>query len=214
MTSAPTSLLIAWANCVERLKDRINNRSFWEALEATRPITIEDNTLIIGLESVNLNRASYIQQTQAMNTVKITVAEILGKPLDVRLIEGITRDDWETAKERDAKAASIRAAEAAAPDPLVSSDGMTWEMLAEHVYRLYSQFSFRSLPQSKARYANEALYTVAEAMDGLYEDPADEQTERSLARVLERIASVSEIPATVLAFELERLRAYRSAQEQ
>ncbi|MCW3094524.1 MAG: hypothetical protein JWL77_142, partial [Chthonomonadaceae bacterium] len=26
------SLPILWANCVNQLKDRINNRSFWEAL--------------------------------------------------------------------------------------------------------------------------------------------------------------------------------------
>ena len=49
-------------------------------------------------------------------------------------------------------------------------------------------------------------------MDTLYPEGADEPTERSLARVLDRIANASEIPAAVLAFELERLRAWRKAE--
>ena len=46
-------------------------------------------------------------------------------------------------------------------------------------------------------------------MDTLYPDEPDDVTERSLARTLERISNSSEIPASVLAFELERLRAWR-----
>ena len=88
-----------------------------------------------------------------------------------------------------------------------------WEALADQVTRLYSQVANRALPQNKARYANEALYTLVEAMDTLYPDEADDLAERGLARVLERIAGNSEIPAPMLAFELERLRAWRKSAE-
>ena len=211
MSTAPNSLPLLWANCVDRLKDRVNSRSFWEALEATQPITIEDDTLIIGLDSPNFNLASHIRQTQAYNAVKNTVAELFGRPLNVRLIEGTTQEDWEATRSREQQAAAARAAEGVRREDLTVSHD-SWEALIEQVARLYSTFANRSLPQVKARYANEALYAVAEAMDTLYPEPADDLTERSLARVLERIATVAEIPAPMLAFELERLRAYRSSQ--
>ena len=50
-------------------------------------------------------------------------------------------------------------------------------------------------------------------MDYLYPDEPDDLTERSLARVLERISGSSEIPAAALAFELDRLRAWRKASQ-
>src|SRR5262249_19775135 len=87
-----------------------------------------------------------------------------------------------------------------------------WEGILDQINHLYAQTPFRSLPQGKARFANEALYQLVEAMDTLYPDDAEENTERSLARALERIAGSAEIPAPVLAFELERLRAWRRSE--
>jgi hypothetical protein len=204
------SLPLLWANCIQRLKDRINNRSFWEAIELTQAITVEDDTLIIGLDALNFNHASHIQQSATLNTVQKTVEEYFGHPLKVRLIEGTTLADWHGTKERDAQVAVMRRsteAKRVAESTQVSS----WETLYEHLSRLLMQTPHRALPQGKARYANEALYTLMEAMDTLYPEPTDDLTERSLARMLERIALHSDIPASVLAFELERLRAWRKA---
>ncbi|MCS6777480.1 MAG: hypothetical protein RMJ43_12825 [Chloroherpetonaceae bacterium] len=200
-----------WANCVERLKDRVNNRSFWEAIEATQPITIEDSTLIIGLDALNFNLASHIQQTATMHAVNETVREVFQQPLQVRLIEGTTLADWEMLKEREAQLAASRQQSEVRPAPVdVHAD--SWDALYDQIARLYATTPYRSLPQGKARYANEALYTLVEAMDTLYPADADEMTERSLARILDRIAGASEIPASVLAFELERLRAWRKSE--
>lgn len=210
MTAA--SLPVLWANCVDRLKDRVVNRSFWEALEMTQPITIEDDTLIIGLDAANFNRASHIQQSANMRAVTQTVEEFFRQPLQVRLIEGTTLADWETTKEREAQIAAMR--EQAATRQTVAAvhtDG--WDGLLDQVARLYAQIPNRAFPQNKARYLNEALYLVVEAMDSLYPDNPDETAERGLARVLERIAGAVEIPAPIVAFELERLRAWRKAAE-
>ncbi|HLK56877.1 MAG TPA: hypothetical protein VKU00_09945 [Chthonomonadaceae bacterium] len=209
--STPPSLKVLWANCVDRLKDRVNNRSFWEAIEKTQAILIENGVLVIGLAPEDYNRASHIQQTATMHTVTSVVQEQLRQPLQVRLIEGTTLADWEALMEREARVTAMRQA-AVIPRP-VSTDGAsdTWEALYDQMARLYAQTPFRSLPQGKARYANEALYLLAEAMDWLYAETPDDHMERSLARVLERIANASEIPASALAFELERLRAWRRA---
>ena len=202
------SLSLAWANCVEILKDRVNNRSFWEALENSQAITIEGGLLIIGLDSVNFNRASNILQTAHFNAVVKAVAERFKEPLQVRIIEGSSLADWATAKDHDARVLAMKQA-ATARRTAVEEGVDTWESVAELVAKLYLQSPNRNMPQGKARYANEALYYLAEAMDTLYGDEPDESSEKNLARALDRIAHSSEIPAPVLAFELERLRAWR-----
>lgn len=204
------SLPILWANCVNQLKDRVNNRSFWEALEQTHAITIENGTLVLGIDPEQYNMASVIQQVSNMHTVHEVVRQLFGQPLQVRLIEGTVLSDWESTKARDASVAAMRQA---APAPRSAPvGGVGWDGVTEQISRLYAQAPYRALPQGKARYANEALYLLVEAMDNLYPDDPDEHTERSLARILDRIANASEIPAPVLAFELERLRAWRKAE--
>ncbi len=207
MTMA-TSLPMLWANCVERLKDRINNRSFWEALEQTRPITIENDTLIIGMELTNFNLVSSIQQSAHLNATLNVIKDVFGQPLQMRIIEGATLADWETVKANDSRVAAVK--QAASTRQVGEAKQTTgWEGLLESLTRLYNDAPLRSLPQGKARYANEALYLICESMDALYTSNPDEQAERTLARVLDRVASSSEIPAPVLAFELERLCAWR-----
>jgi hypothetical protein len=205
------SLPVLWANCVDRLKDRINNRSFWEALEATHAITIENNSLIIGIDSENFNHSSHILQTTTLNTVNRTIEEVFNKPLQLKLVEGATLADWEAYKAREARIAASKqaAAETVVSAPSAQSD--SWEGVYEQLSRLFAQASHRSLPQGKARYANEALYLLVEAMDTIYPDPPDESAERNLARAIDRIAASADIPASIIAFEMERLRAWRKA---
>ncbi|HZT43318.1 MAG TPA: hypothetical protein VFA07_14200 [Chthonomonadaceae bacterium] len=216
--TAASSLPVLWANCVERLKDRVNSRSFWEAVESTHPITIENDTLIVGMDTMDMNRASHIQHSAHARTVSQVIEEVFHQPLQLRLIEGTTLADWEATKDREARLAAMREAtemrQTATARPLAPAGySDPWEALAEQVTRLYSQTANRALPQNKARYANEALYTLVEAMDTLYPEEPDDLAERGLARVLDRIAGNSEIPAPMLAFELERLRAWRKSAE-
>lgn len=206
----PAALKMFWVNCVERLKDRVNQRSFWEAVESAHAITVESNILIIGLESQNFNRASHLQQPANAHTINEVVSEVFGQPLQVRVIEGITLQDWEDAKAKDAHIAAMKqsaAARGVQEDRQLSG----WEGLYEQIARMYMTTAQRSLPQGKARYANDALYTLAEAMDELYGDTPDETGERNLARTLERISNNTDIPSPVLAFELERIRVWRKA---
>ena len=204
------SLPVLWANCVDRLKDRINNRSFWEALEATHAITIEGDSLIIGIDAENFNRSGHILQSSTLNTVLKTMEEVFNKPLQLKVVEGSTLADWEAHKAREVRlAASKMAAVTAVSTPSSVTD--SWEGVYEQLSRLFAQAGNRSLPQGKARYANEALYLLVEAMDTIYPEPPDDHSERNLARAIDRIAASADIPASVIAFEMERLRSWRKA---
>jgi DNA polymerase elongation subunit (family B) len=198
----------AWLVCVDSLKDAVNNRSFWEAVEATSAVTVEGDLLVVGLPSEDYNRASHITHSTTLNTVESVVSSVFGQPLKVKVIEGITLADWDAHKEREAKVAALRQASLVPRPASQSGSSNSWEALYEQMSRLFSQTPNRTLPTGKARFANEALYILLDAMNRLYPNPPDEASERSLCRVLERISNTSEIPAPVLAFELERLRAW------
>ena len=200
----------AWAVCVDRLKDAVNNRSFWEAVEATGAVTVEGDVLVIGLPPEDYNRASHITHSTTLHTVESVVSTVFGQPLKVKVIEGTAQADWEAHKEREAKAAALRQASLVPRPAAQAASGNSWEALYEQMSRLFSQTPNRNLPTGKARFANEALYILLDAMNRLYPNPPDEVSERSLCRVLERISNTSEIPAPVLAFELERLRAWNA----
>ncbi len=216
--SSPASLAPLWATCVDRLKDRINNRTFWEALEHTSPVTVENNTLIIGLIAEDFNYASYIQQQTTFYLVKEVVAEVFNHPYEVRLIEGVTPQEWEATKARDVQLAEIKRREASRPTSAAlarseAGGSSNWDALGDSVARYYETVPHHGLPQGKAAFLNEALYQLAEGMQSLYSEAPDEPTERALARIIERVARLADVTPTMLAFELMRTRAYlQSAQ--
>ena len=207
------SLPALWAQCVTVLKDRVTNRSFWEAIELTHAVTIENDTLIIGLDALNFNRSSHLTVPSTLAMITQGVKNVFGRELQVRLIDGTTLADWEAVKTHEARVSAMqqqtnvrRVAEA--------NQNTTWDALAERVTRMYTETQQRSFPQVKARYVTEALYFAVEAMDELYPDDPDELTERGLAKVIDRIANAAEIPATIVAYELERLRVWRKSNDQ
>ena len=205
------SLPALWAKCVNLLKDRVNNRSFWEALELTVPITIEDDTLIIGMTSENFNRAGYIQQVANQNMILKTVKEVFNRNLQLKIIDGNEIKDWDETKEREKRVSTMRQAQAPTVSytPISAADSSTWDALMDSLARLYSQTPIKTSPQGKARYANEGIYLLVEAMDKLYPATPDDTTERSLTRAIDKIAGYSDMPASVVAFEVERLYAWR-----
>lgn len=202
------SLSSLWAQCVTLLKDRVSNRSFWEAIELTHAVTIENDTLIIGLDALNFNRSSHITQASTLATITQVVGEIFGRSLQVRLIDGTTLAEWEGVKAHAVRVSAMQK-QTNVRKIAESSQRNTWDSLADRVTQMYTETPHRTFPQIKARYVTEALYFVVEAMDELYSDEPDELTERSLAKVIDRIARAADIPATIVAYELERLRAWR-----
>jgi len=84
----------------------------------------------------------------------------------------------------------------------------SWEGLLETVGRRYAALHLRQLPQFRARYIEEMLAEISDAMDVLMPEgsPKDELAERSLARVIEKVGTLVEVPPALIALELQRFR--------
>ena len=206
------SLPALWANCINLLKDRVNNRSFWEALEATVPVTIENDTLIIGMTSENFNRAGHLQQSANQNVILKTISEVFKRTLQFKVIDGTEIKDWNDTKERDLRLVAMRQTQIPNATPISAADASSWDALMDGIARLFQQTSNRTSPQGRARFANDAMYLLVEAMDKLYSDSGEDQQERNLTRALDKIASFADMPGSVVAFEVSRLRAWHKSE--
>jgi hypothetical protein len=197
-----------WKKVEDRVKDRVNHRSLWEVMEKAVGIAIEGDTFIVGLNARNFNEAGHMNVSEHKNAIEQAASTFAGRPLKLRIIEGDTLADWVSTKQRDERVAAMRTAtyERRDRDQAASQN---WDTLYDYVSRAYSALPMRSLPQSKARYLTDMLYVIGDAMVQLYPENPDESADRMLARVIEKVASNAEVPGTLVALELERLRAWQ-----
>ena len=195
-----------WSKTVNAVKNRVNHRSLWETLEQAVAITIESDTLIIGLDARIFNLAGHLSVSDHRNAIQQELSSAAGRPLQFRVIEGTSLADWAALQKREERVAAMRETTYEKRDR-ETAEAQSWENIYEHAARAYSGTPFRQLPQSKARYLAEILPAVVEAMKEIYPEKPDEHTERLLARVIDKIASNVEAPASAIAYELFRLRA-------
>jgi|DewCreStandDraft_4_1066084.scaffolds.fasta_scaffold76978_2 hypothetical protein len=200
-----------WNKTIAQAKDRVISIPFWQALECTRAIALEGDSLIIGLPSQHYNLAGHITIAEHRNALESVLRALLGRPIRIRLIEGDSLADWTLTKQREQRVAAHREATYERKDQEAAL-AQSWDAIYEYAARAYSATPLRQLPQNKARYVTDMLYALSDAMDNLYPDNPDETTERLLARVIDRIATNSDMPASLVAFELARLRAWRAQQ--
>lgn len=196
-----------WSEAVEKIKDRTISPTLWRALEKTHGVTMEGGFLVVGLIPADFPMSGHLLSSEHRNTIDVVISEIACEPLRLKVIEGITVGEWETAKKREAVAEASR--EAAMKRRMEeSAAAKTWDGVMEQVSRKYATTPMRQLPQMRARYLVEAITIVVDAMRTLYpqEGAADELTERSFSRLIERLASLVEMPPADIADRILRRR--------
>jgi hypothetical protein len=202
-----------WTRTANAVKLRVNHRSFWEAVEKAVGVTVDGETFVAGLDAYDMNHASHMQTTEHKRAIEEVLREIAGTPLKFRLIEGTSIEDWEITKQSDMRVAAMRETTYKREDR-DRVENSSWEALLEYVNRTYQSTPRRQLPQVRARYLTDMLYVLCDAMDTLYPDDPDENTERLLGRVIERVANVVEVPPTMVALELDRLRCWQKQNQE
>jgi len=212
MTAPGLSASELWTKTVDRVKDRVNSRSLWETMEKAIGIAVEDGVFIVGLNARIFNEAGHMTASDHRNAIEAAASSLAGLPLKLRVIEGDTLADWVATKKNDARIAAMRVATYDRRDRM-QAEAQNWDTLYDYVARTYSSTPMRQLPQAKARYLTDMLYVLSDAMDQLYPEQPDEPTERHLARIIDKVAQNCEIPSTILALELQRLRVWQKQQQ-
>lgn len=195
-----------WVRAMSAIKGRIVQPTMWRALEQLKPITMEDNVLVLGLSNGQSYQASHMTSADRRNAIDNVLSEMIGRRTGFRIIEGDTLEDWEATKTRENAGRQIEQQKAASR----SRDGMlesAWETVSDDIYRLYSRIPLKQLPQNRAQFFAQAIPILAEAKKRLVtgENAAIEVNQRAFARTIEKVATLSDMPATWIAFELNRM---------
>jgi curved DNA-binding protein CbpA len=181
-----------------------------QAMQAAIAITLDENLLILSMPGAERHLSGHMETAANRNAILNALELTAGRRLDFRLIEGSSVEDWEALKKGEQRARETatrgrREAPAAAARP--AGEG-PWDELIQRLHRQYQQVPKRQYPQAKARYLREALgWIAATDMEVRYQGEVDEEAhERSIARAIERLAAILELPPVFVALQLENMK--------
>jgi len=195
-----------WLEVVRIVKNRTVHPSLWRALEISTGVTTDEDLFVVGFPPAQFPMSSLLMSSEYKNAIEKAIAEVTDRQLRLRVMEGTSLAEWTMTKRREAVAdESRRAAEEKRRIELAAEH--TWDGVAEQVSRKYAKTPLRQLPHIRARYLCEAIQIISDGMDKLYDSESpDELSERALARVIEKVATLVELPSPAVALELMRYR--------
>jgi hypothetical protein len=195
-----------WLQAIERVKDQTHQPSLWRALEVSRGITLDDDVFVIGFNSQDYPQSGLLRSSEHRTIIERTLAGMLGlAQVRIRTIEGMTLSEYQHIRhQEDILDTQRRVAMDRQTYERTSEYG--WETVLETLSRSYTQIHLRQLPQTRAKFIKEALSVISNAMDKNYPENPDDVTERALARAIDKVATLTETPAALIAMELWKIR--------
>ncbi|HTQ08863.1 MAG TPA: hypothetical protein VMI31_02210 [Fimbriimonadaceae bacterium] len=188
-----------WNEALPTIKNGLTGVGIWTALNLAKPITLEDGSLVIGLPHSELEFSGHLRLPATRRMIEVTVAGILGSPINLRVIDGTEYSDWELEKRRDVERRRLNE-QLMAKERAELTARASWEHTYEQLGRKYAAISVKSLPQNRARFYQEAVAMLADARR--LQSNWDDMGERNFARCVERLAQYAEIPSTLVAIEV------------
>lgn len=188
-----------WKSALPTVIHGVTGRGVWAALNAVRPITQDEDTFVVGLRHEDGELAGHLRLAPTQRLMEQALSSVVGKPVRVRVIDGVTLDDYEIAKRRDVERRRLQEAEMAKLRAEMQAK-TSWDSVYEQLSRRFAAVPNKSLAQNRARFYEEAVEIVAEARRN--QPTYDDLAERNFARCIERVAQYVEIPTTLVAVEI------------
>lgn len=185
-----------WEEALPRIKNGVTGVGVWAALNAAKPIALEDGAIILGLPPQDSELAGHLKVATTKRLIESVVSAIFGQSVAAKVIDGVSEEDYATYKRREAERARLQQ-QALEKMRTELTSRTSWDQVYEQLGRRFAAVSNKSLPQNRARFLEEAVELVAEARKG--QSNYDEAGERSFARCLERLAQYAELPSTWIA---------------
>jgi hypothetical protein len=191
-----------WQQTLPTVMQTVTGRGVWAALNAARPLAFEDDgLLVIGLPHGSTELAGHLRLPNHSRTIEHVASKVAGTQVRVRVIDGVTPEDYEISKRREAERRRLQEAELTKMRQQLTAK-TSWDTVYDQLSRRFAATPNRSLPQNRGRFFDEAVSLVAEARKEMQE--YDEASERNFARCLERVSQYTEIPAPIVAVEVLR----------
>jgi len=188
--------------------DRIG--PFVRALQMAKPLALEEDLLVLGFDGPNYREGAHLNISANRHALLNALKLVMGREFEFRYIQGDSSEDWERQKQADAKlAAKTRsAAPGAAPAAAETRPEGDWEELIARLHRAYDELPRRTLPQSRAALLLQAIVWINETeQKALLEGLPEDAQARGLARAIERLATLVDLPPTIVAVEVAKQKA-------
>ena len=185
-----------WEEALPRIKNGVTGVGVWAALNAAKPIALEDGAIVLGLPPQDSELAGHLKVATTKRLIESVVSAVFGQSVAAKVIDGVSEEDYATYKRREAERARLQQ-QALEKMRTELTSRTSWDQVYEQLGRRFAAVSNKSLPQNRARFLEEAVELVAETRKG--QSTYDEAGERSFARCLERLAQYAELPSTWIA---------------
>jgi hypothetical protein len=187
----------AWNAIRERVKQKVSGPTVYRALDALQLVTIEGETVVLGLPHEAYSLVGHLNAPTVRKWIEQCLEEAYAFRPQVVIIEGATLQDWQLhqRKQEELRRLSEQGTRKREAESRVYSN---WEAVYEQVGRKFAETHGRSLATNRARYLNEMIGFVRDALTRLpVETEADE---RQLNRIIERIATNVDAPSAIVAW--------------
>jgi len=190
-----------WAELLPDLRRGVTGVGVWAALNAVKPIILEDKQVVLGLPYDATELSGHLKLPNTKRLMEIKLGEKLGNDIILRIIDGVSIEDWETAKRRDQE--GMRLQELARQRAKAELDSKsTWDTTYEALNRKYGALQNKSLPQNRAKFFSESIDMIVETYAA--QDSMDDLAERNYARCLERVSQYTELPSVFIALIVQQ----------
>jgi len=203
-----------WQNVNIELRKGDIDRSLWEAAKAAVPLTVDEDTLVLGLKPAEMRMAGYLTTPAKKTQISAIIQRLAGKRLDILVVEGEHAEAYERYKQRHQAQADRTLDQAQFRSEHKGALGV-WENLSADMHKLFSETQQRRFAEQLARLLIRALPIIADAEEKAREaEPDAEQLHFThLNRSFDKLATYTDIPAPIVALEYMRYRGSRRKQQ-
>ena len=183
-----------------------------QAMQAAIAVTLDGDLMVLTMPGSERHLAGHMETASNRNSIVNALELVAGRRLTFRIVDGATVEEWEALRDAEVKGRRMRGgAGAAAPGAAAATsrpgDGR-WDELVQRMHKQYQQMPKRQYPQAKARFMREALGWIARTdEDARYSSEGDDDIhDRALARAIERLAAIIDLPPVLIAVHLDAMK--------
>jgi len=171
-----------------------------QAMNVAVAITIDDGTLILGMDPRIHHLSSHMQVPAHRADIQRALKVASGRDLEFRVIEGTALEDWERLKSGPGSTPVVPVMES------VKATG-AWEALSTKMHTAYKDLKHKQQPLVRVRFLDAMLEEIMGTADlAQPEEHTTEGFQRHLTQALERLGAMTDLPATLVALEYLRRR--------
>lgn len=169
----------------------------------------ENDLLVVGLAGHDYRLHGHMESAANRNAVRNALELVVGRRQEFEVILGTTKDDFDQwAGSRQPRPPNGPGTEPRPKREREVPAATVWETLVHRIHSSFQNLPQRQYPQVRARFVHEVIGWILQTEDQLRSlgEPSNDATERALARVIERVGAVVDLPPTQVALELQRVR--------